>query len=329
MTDVCKTDKHAEVSEYYGSTLEKSDDLKTNACCTIKCYPEHIQKGLALIHDEVTGKYYGCGLTIPHELEGRRILDLGSGSGRDCYIASYLVGQNGYVVGVDMTDEQLAVANRHIGYHMEQFGFDRPNIEFKQGLIEKLSELGLEENSFDIVISNCVINLCPDKPAALREIYRVLKPGGEFYFSDVYSDRPVPPHLVDDPVLYGECLSGALSEQDFTGLAIEAGFGDPREVERSKITIDNDEVQRLVEDLQFDSITYRLFKIPPPEATGTEEGGSIRYKGTLRNSPCVFELDSDNRFNVAAAVPVSSHTLNILANSRFSIHFDFITGKEQ
>jgi arsenite methyltransferase len=83
------------------------------------------------------------------------------------------------------------------------------------------------------VISNCVINLCPDKESDLREIYRVLKAGGEFYFSDVYSDRRIPTNLLDDPVLYGECLSGALYEGDFIRLARKHGFNDPREVARA------------------------------------------------------------------------------------------------
>jgi len=260
MDSICKTDKHEEVSEYYGSTLEKSDDLKTNACCTIKCYPEHIQNGLAMIHDEVLEKYYGCGLTIPDELEGLRVLDLGSGSGRDCYLVSYLVGEQGSAVGIDMTDEQLDVARRHIDYHTEKFGYESPNVEFKKGLIEKLDEVGLADASFDVAISNCVINLCPDKPAALREIFRVLKPGGQFYFSDVYSDQPVPEHLVNDPVLYGECLSGALSESNFIQMAVAVGFRKPEEIERSVITIDNDDVSQKVGDLKFNSITYSVFK---------------------------------------------------------------------
>jgi ubiquinone/menaquinone biosynthesis C-methylase UbiE len=260
MDSICKTDKHEAVSDYYGSTLEKSDDLKTNACCTVKAYPPRIQKALELIHDEVLEKYYGCGLTIPDELSGKRVLDLGSGSGRDCYIASFLVGEEGYVVGIDMTDEQLEVARRHIDYHAEQYGYNEPNVEFRKGLIEKLNDVGLEDNSFDVAISNCVINLCPDKPGAMEEIFRVLKPGGEFYFSDVYSDQPVPQHLVEDPVLYGECLSGALAEQDFIRLAVETGFSDPREVERSEITIDNDEVSEKVGNIKFDSITFSLIK---------------------------------------------------------------------
>jgi ubiquinone/menaquinone biosynthesis C-methylase UbiE len=260
MDSICKSDKHEEVSEYYGTTLEKSEDLKTNACCTIKTYPENIQKAMGLIHDEVLEKYYGCGLTIPEELNGKRVLDLGSGSGRDCYIASYLAGADGYVVGIDMTDEQIDVARRHIDYHAEQFGYAKPNVEFKKGLIEKLDEVGLENDSFDVAISNCVINLCPDKPAALREIFRVLKPGGQFYFSDVYSDQPVPEHLVSDPVLYGECLSGALAERDFIRMAVEAGFRTPKEIERSEITIDNAEVSQKVGDLQFHSITYSIFR---------------------------------------------------------------------
>jgi ubiquinone/menaquinone biosynthesis C-methylase UbiE len=261
MDSTRKTDKHEEVSEYYGSTLEKSDDLKTNACCTVKCYPEPIRKALELIHDEVLEKYYGCGLTIPDgSLEGNRVLDLGSGSGRDCYLVSYLAGEEGYVVGIDMTDEQLEVARRHIDYHAEQFGYTKPNVEFRKGLIEKLDEVGLENDSFDVAISNCVINLCPDKPAALREIFRVLKPGGQFYFSDVYSDEPVPEHLVKDPELYGECLSGALVEKDFIDMAIETGFHVPEEIERAEITIDNEDVQKKVAGLKFDSITFRVKK---------------------------------------------------------------------
>lgn len=260
MESICKTDKHEEVSEYYGSTLEKSEDLKTNACCTVQAYPPRIQEALGMIHDEVLGKYYGCGLTIPDGLEGKRVLDLGSGSGRDCYIASFLVGESGYVVGIDMTDEQLEVARRHIEYHTDRFGFTAPNVEFKKGLIEKLGEAGLDDESFDTAISNCVINLCPDKPSALREIFRVLAPGGEFYFSDVYSDRPVPEHLVQDPVLYGECLGGALAEQDFICMAVETGFCTPCEVERLEITIDNDDVRKKVGAIRFDSITYSLVK---------------------------------------------------------------------
>ncbi|MDZ8118216.1 methyltransferase domain-containing protein [Pontiella agarivorans] len=323
MEVLSKTDKHNAVSEYYGQTLEKSDDLKTNACCTVGAYPDYIQTPLGMIHEEVTGKYYGCGLTLPQELQGRRILDLGSGSGRDCYIAAFLAGPDGHVVGIDMTDEQLDVANRYVGYHMEKFGHGRPNVEFRKGLIEKLDAAGLEDNSFDIVISNCVINLCPDKEAALREIHRVLKPGGEFYFSDVYSDRRIPVNLQDDPVLYGECLSGALYEGDFIRLARRQGFNDPREVTRDPITIENRHVQTLVGSIKFDSITYRLFKLPELEDACEDFGQAVRYKGTLRHSPDVFELDAGHRFEKGRAYPVCGNTFNMLCRSRFAGHFDY------
>ena len=323
MSDITKTSKHEEVSRYYGETLQHSGDLKTNACCTIQSYPGHIRVPLGMIHEEVTAKYYGCGLTLPLELEGRRILDLGSGSGRDCYIAAYLAGPDGYVVGIDMTDEQLEVATRHIDYHTERFGFDRPNVEFRKGLLEKLNEAGLEDSSFDIVISNCVINLCPDKDAALREIYRVLKPGGEFFFSDVYSDRRIPAHLREDPVLYGECLSGALYEHDFIRLARRHGFHDPREVSRDPITIQNSYVRELVGNIGFDSITYRLFKLPELEDAREDYGQAVCYKGTLRHSPDVFELDTDNHFETGRSRPVCGNTFKMLAQSRFAQHFDY------
>ncbi len=113
---------HEEVQTYYGKELQNTNDLKTNACCTLTAPPKYILEALRNVHDEVQSKYYGCGLTIPTQVEGLRILDLGSGSGRDCYIAAQLVGEKGSVVGVDMTDEQLAVANDYIEYHREKFG---------------------------------------------------------------------------------------------------------------------------------------------------------------------------------------------------------------
>lgn len=117
------SDLKEDVQKYYGKTLETSKDLATNACCTVVDYPADVKEALALIHDEVHQKYYGCGLTVPTTLTGLKVLDLGSGAGRDCYIVSKLVGEKGSVVGVDMTDEQLEVANRHIDYHREQFGY--------------------------------------------------------------------------------------------------------------------------------------------------------------------------------------------------------------
>ncbi len=125
--------------------------------------PDHIRAAMSNIHEQVAAKYYGCGLVAPEELKGMRILDLGSGSGRDCYLLAQLVGEAGYVLGVDMTDAQLAVANEHLEWHRDRFGYARSNVEFRKGYIEKLDELDLEDDSFDIVISNCVINLSTDK----------------------------------------------------------------------------------------------------------------------------------------------------------------------
>ena len=208
-----------EVQDYYGKELSGSDDLKTDACCTLDNIPKHLKPIMEKIHPEVSSKYYGCGLVAPELLEGMRILDLGSGSGQDCYVLSALVGESGEVVGIDMTDEQLDVANRHIDYHREAFGYAKANVRFIKGYIEKLDELNLEDESFDIIVSNCVINLSPDKQAVLAQAYQLLKPGGELYFSDVYADRRVPAALMADPVLYGECLSGALYWNDFIQLA--------------------------------------------------------------------------------------------------------------
>lgn len=232
-------DVRKEVTDYYGKTLQTNTDLKTNACCIggDPGYTPREAEALSKIHEEIVKKFYGCGSPIPHGIEGATVLDLGCGSGRDCYLASAMVGETGRVIGIDITDEQLEVARKHIEYHTKAFGLSKPNVEFIKGEMENL--VGLADNSIDCVISNCVINLSSNKKAVFREIWRVLKPGGELYFSDVFSDRRVPEKLRNDPVLWGECLSGALYIEDFRRLMEKVGFNYYYVAKQSPVTVDN------------------------------------------------------------------------------------------
>jgi arsenite methyltransferase len=314
---------HDSVKEYYGKVLQKTEDLQSNACCTSGAPPKYIKEVLSSIHDEVQGKYYGCGLVVPDELQGMTILDLGSGSGRDCYLLSHLVGEKGKVIGVDMTKQQVDVANKYIEYHTQKFGYAKSNVEFKLGFIEDLKSLGIQDNSVDIIVSNCVINLSPDKEAVLREAFRVLKVGGELYFSDVYSDRRIAKELVQNEVLYGECLSGALYWNDFLNLAKRVGFKDPRLVEDSKITIDNKKIEELVGHIGFYSATYRLFKLPHLEPACEDYGQGVMYKGTLTTAPRAFKLDSHHLIPSGKVFPVCGNTLAMLKETRFSRHFEY------
>ena len=315
---------HEQVKEYYGKVLRDSNDLKTNACCTDVILPGYLKDALANVHEEVAARYYGCGLVAPEALEGARVLDLGSGSGRDCYVLSQLVGESGFVFGVDMTDEQLEVADRHVEYHRRKFGYSKSNVAFKKGYIERLDELGLPENSLDLIISNCVVNLSPDKSAVFENAYRLLKPGGEMYFSDVYADRRVPKQLVDDPVLYGECLSGALYWNDFLTLAKEAGFKDPRLFGDRQISIENESIQARIGHIRFCSATYRLFKLDDLESACEDYGQAVIYRGTIKHHPDQFILDKHHLIDKGKVFPVCGNTYRMLNETRFRDHFEFI-----
>jgi arsenite methyltransferase len=293
-------------------------------CCKTDSLPTLVKETLPLVHSEVKRLYSGCGSIAPQLTNGLKILDLGCGSGRDIYVLSKMVGKDGNVLGVDMTDELLEVANRHIDYHAKQFGYRKTNVEFKKGFIEKLDELGLADNSFDIVVSNCVINLCPDKEAALKEIFRVLKPGGELYFSDVYTDRRVKEDLRQDPVLHGECLSGALYWNDFIRLSKKVGFIDPRVVKSNLITVDNDEIQEKVGDIKFESITYRFFKLEGLEDACEDFGQLVVYKGTIPGNEDQFVLDQGHVFIKDREERVCGNTYKMLAETRFKDHFKYM-----
>ena len=313
-----------EVRHYYGQVLKTSADLKTNACCTGDETPPAIRAVLGQLAPEVVQRYYGCGLVVPAELDGLRVLDLGCGAGRDVYLLSRLVGERGAVVGVDMTREQLDVAEAYVDEHARRFGYAAPNVRFIEGELERLDGLGLEPESFDLIVSNCVINLCRDKGAVLRSAYRLLKPGGEMYFSDVYADRRVPETVARHPVLYAECLGGALYWNDLVTLARASGFADPRLVSDSPITVSNDELASLVGEIRFFSATYRLFRIDGLEPACEDYGQAVIYKGTVAGEPESLRLDKHHLFEKGRVVPVCGNTWRMLAETRFRRHFEFV-----
>lgn len=312
------------VEAYYGSVLGSSADLKTNACSTAAAPAPHLAGLLAKIHPDITSTYYGCGLVYPEELHGARVLDLGCGSGRDCYVLAQLVGPQGSVVGVDMTDKQLDTARRHIDYHTAQFGYEKANVSFVKGYLEKLDELDLDPGSFDVIVSNCVINLSVDKPAVLRHAYRLLRDGGEMYFADVYADRRLAADIAADPVMYGECLGGALYWNDFLNLARAAGFRDPRLVADNPIAVHDPAMTARLGNAAFYSATYRLFKLDALEPDCEDYGQAVVYRGTLANAPDEFVLDKHHVLETGRAFPVCGNTWRMLHDTRFRAHFDFI-----
>jgi len=186
----------------------------------------------------------GCGnpVAIASLKEGEVVLDLGSGPGFDAFLASPKVGKNGKVIGVDMTDEMLKKARENA----KKGNYD--NVEFRKGDIE---DLPIDDNSIDAIISNCVINLAPDKEKVFKEAHRVLKNGGRLMISDVVLIKPLPEELMDDKELLVGCISGAILKQEYLNLLEKAGF--------SKITI-HKETPAFLEDYGL-SITFSAFKL--------------------------------------------------------------------
>lgn len=311
----------SDVRDYYGKELKSKDDLRTDACrCSGSVSPE-IRATLPLIDDEILDRFYGCGSPIPPLLEGMTVLDLGCGTGRDVYIASKLVGRTGHVIGVDMTSEQLKVARRHIDGQMERFGYSEPNVEFIQGCIEDLQSLGIEDGSIDVVISNCVINLSPDKERIFSEIHRVLRKGGELYFSDVFCDRRVPDEVYSDPVIHGECLGGAMYVEDFRRMMRKVGFEDPRYTSVSDITIEDPEILKVLGDASFTSRTVRAFKLDDLEDICEDYGQTATYDGSIPGCPEHFDLDDHHRFVRGEPMRVCGNTAAMVSETRYGSAF--------
>lgn len=213
------SDIHSAVQKRYGAIAER----QASSCCGPEGCGEAVQfYDSALVGDlplEVTNLSLGCGdpVTIASLLPGETVVDLGSGGGIDCFLAARQVGETGFVIGVDMTPAMLERANDH----KARMGVR--NVEFRRGQIESLP---VESDTVDVVMSNCVINLSPDKRAVFAEVFRVLKPGGRIAVSDIVTEGAFDDALRADLSRWAECVTGAIDVAEYTVLMSEAGFSD-------------------------------------------------------------------------------------------------------
>ena len=309
-----------QVKDYYGKHLQSTKDLKSGSCC-VESPPAEVRAALPYIADEIKDKFYGCGSPLPPLIRGMTILDLGCGTGRDVYVASRIVGERGRVIGVDMTTEQIEIAKKYQEEQRISFGHEKSNVTFHQGYIEDLKSIGIDDNSIDVVISNCVINLSPNKEQVFKEIFRILKPGGELYFSDVFADRRIPEELQNDPVLRGECLSGAMYVEDFRRLMAKVGCPDFRYTNIREFNLTNGNIIRKIGFVNFTSRTVRAFKLDDLEDICEDFGQVAYYNGQIPGHTLYFDLDDHHRFFKNKPMLVCGNTASMITNTRYAKAF--------
>ncbi len=218
-------------------------------CCAVG----YDAKYLEAIPAEIIERDYGCGNPAEWVRAGETVLDLGSGGGKICYIAAQIVGAAGHVIGVDINDEMLALAEKYREPIAQKLGFH--NVEFRRGHIQDLKPI-VENDSIDVVVSNCVLNLVATEQKAqlFNEMFRVVKEGGRVAISDIVSDREVPQNMRDDSDLWSGCISGAYEESAFVKAFEEAGFSDVEIVKRDETP------WQTVENIEFRSVTVQAYK---------------------------------------------------------------------
>ncbi len=316
-------------------------------CCPVDYDPKY----LAVIPEEVLERDYGCGDPSRHLQAGETVLDLGSGTGKICFIAAQVVGPQGRVIGVDMTEEMLGVARQSAPVVAERLGY--ANVEFRRGRIQDLAldldlldqelaarpvasadgffaaqELAarlraerplVAEAAVDVVVSNCVLNLVDgrDKRQLFAEIFRVLRKGGRAVISDIVSDEPVPVELQQDPELWSGCISGALTEDGFLAAFEEAGFHGIRILERQR------EPWRTVDGIEFRSVTVEAFK--GKQGPCLERLQAVIYKGPFKEV-----LDDDgHRIRRGQRYAVCDKTFELLRQEPYRDLFELVEPREE
>ncbi|MEK9139954.1 MAG: methyltransferase domain-containing protein [Nitrospirota bacterium] len=260
----------------------------------------------SFIPDEVLKISYGCG--TPAGLQtvrsGETVLDIGSGGGIDCFEASRLVGPSGHVIGIDMTDTMLEIARRNAPIVAANLGYASLNVEFRRGMADTMP---VDDNLIDLIISNCVINLAPDKRTVFREMFRVTKPGGRFTISDIVSDQQVPQYLAHDAEKWGDCLSGALTLADYMAGIAAVGFLGIHLVKFSP--------WRVIDGIHFFSVTLTGYKLPLAATTV-----SVRY-ATLRGPFSGVTDERGTTYHRGIPHPITPDDALLLSAPPFVDHF--------
>ena len=285
-------DTHGVVGDFYSAAAQQENTDITNPVCYPDSEMSHIPKTARI-------RSYGCGSPVLDAgvVLGDTVVDLGCGAGVECYIAAQKTGPSGQVIGIDMLDHMLALARKPLGDVAQNLGYE--NVSFKKGFLEQLP---MADNTVDLVISNCVINLSQDKRQTFAEIFRILVPGGRIFISDVVTDVPCPPEIQNDAVLRGACLSGALVQPQLMSILESAGFSRIRVVKRF--------FYKEVLNHKFYAVTYTAFRpkaaektmvvYPGPHAAVMTDDGQLLLRGqsseAIRPSDAgedttIFELD--------------------------------------
>ena len=292
------------VSDRYARAASTSEQM----CCPTSYDMANLR---SFIPEEVLKISYGCGTPagLKTVSSGETVLDIGSGGGIDCFEASRLVGPSGHVIGIDMTDTMLTIARKNAPIVAANLGYASSNVEFRKGMADAIPVL---DGAVDLIISNCVINLAPDKRKVFREMFRVAKPGGRFTISDIVADQPVPQYLVHDSEKWGDCLSGALTLTDYIAGIVGAGFLGIHLIKASP--------WQVIDGIHFFSVTLTGYKL----ATNRPQS-DIRY-ATLRGpfSRVVDELGTTYFRGIPQ--PITPDALCLLSQAPLVSHFVLSSG---
>jgi arsenite methyltransferase len=326
---------------YYGQGKEKLQDLYNRTTTatsdaasnvservrgTASDMSNRVRGTMDQIHEEVTKRNYG-GFPYPEAIEDCRVLDLGSDKGGDAFVLSKLVGPKGKVVGVEPDQDKIDVANKYVDYHMKQFEYESPNVEFKKGDFDDLKAAGISDDYFDVVVSNFLMNLSDDRKKTLTEACRVLKNGGEIHFSDIYSDKEIPEKLQEDKQAM-ESLCGAVYWKDLYKISSELGCSRPLLVTSKSFPLADEKVKEIADGIDFVYATYRFFKIDQKAIDEAGKGAKVTYKGNIPDYQESFQLAKNIKFPTGTAIHVDANLAAILKTSRFAKYFDIEPSKD-